>query len=168
MTAFDLEELELAYSPQYGSAKDPVNMLGFVAAGMLRGDHPQTTSEQLSANSVAPVRPLVLDVRTSEEFATGHIPDAVSLPLDELRSRLEELPRERPIVTYCEVGQRGYLATRILNQSGYSAVNLSGGFRTYQAYRSTGVISIEPTAASDAMAAVSSEPKCACGNCKCN
>ena len=166
MTAFDLEELELAYSPQYGSAKDPVNMLGFVAAGMLRGDHPQTTIEQLSANGVGQVRPLLLDVRTSEEFAAGHIPDAVSLPIDELRGRLDELPRDRPIVTYCKVGQRGYLATRILNQSGFSAVNLSGGFQTYQAYRSTEAISSRPVA-SGALAAVSSERKCACGNCKC-
>jgi NADPH-dependent 2,4-dienoyl-CoA reductase/sulfur reductase-like enzyme/rhodanese-related sulfurtransferase len=168
LSVFDLEELELAYSPQYGSAKDPVNMLGFVAAGMLRGDHPQATIEQLSENDAAGLRPLVLDVRTSEEFTAGHIPGAVSLPIDELRSRLDELPRDRPIVTYCEVGQRGYLATRILIQSGFDAVNLGGGFHTYQAYRSTGAIAIEPVQVTEAASVVSPERKCACGKCKCN
>jgi NADPH-dependent 2,4-dienoyl-CoA reductase/sulfur reductase-like enzyme/rhodanese-related sulfurtransferase len=166
LSVFDLEELELAYSPQYGSAKDPVNMLGFVAAGMLRGDHPQATFEQLSENGAVGNRPLLLDVRTSEEFKAGHIPDAVSLPVDELRSRLDELPRDRPIVTYCEVGQRGYLATRILNQSGFDAVNLGGGFRTYQAYRSTGAITITPDQANEMASVASSERKCACGKCE--
>jgi NADPH-dependent 2,4-dienoyl-CoA reductase/sulfur reductase-like enzyme/rhodanese-related sulfurtransferase len=167
LNVFDLEELELAYSPQYGSAKDPVNMLGFVAAGMLRGDHPQATVEQLSENGAAGRRPLLLDVRTSEEFKAGHIPGAVSLPVDELRSRLDELPLDRPIVTYCEVGQRGYLATRILNQSGFDAVNLGGGFRTYQAYRSTGAITIRPDQANDVTSVASPERKCTCGKCKC-
>ena len=167
LSVFDLEELELAYSPQYGSAKDPINMLGFVAAGMLRGDHPQTTIEELLAVPAGQARPLVLDVRTPEEFAAGHIPDAVSLPIDELRGRLDELPRDRPIVSYCKVGQRGYLATRILNQSGFSAVNLSGGFQTYLAYQATGAISTRPAAASDATAESNSERKCACGKCKC-
>lgn len=165
-SVFDLEELELAYSPQYGSAKDPVNMLGFVAAGMLRGDHPQATIEQLSENDAEGPRPLLLDVRTSEEFKAGHIPDAVSLPVDELRSRLDELPRDRPIITYCEVGQRGYLATRILNQSGFDSVNLGGGFRTYQAYRSTGAITITPDQANEMASVASSERKCACGKCE--
>lgn len=167
LTVFDLEELELAYSPQYGSAKDPVNMLGFVAAGMLRGDHPQATVEQLSETGAAESRPLLLDVRSSEEFKAGHIPGAVSLPVDELRSRLDELPRDRPIVSYCELGQRGYLATRILNQSGFNAVNLGGGFRTYQAYRSTGAITVGPKQANEASSVASSERKCACGKCKC-
>lgn len=128
MTVYDLEQAELAYSPQYGSAKDPINMLGFVAAEMLRGDHQQITVEEFSA---CDPRPLLLDVRTETEFAAGHIPGAVNVPVDVLRDRLRELPKDQPIVTYCQVGQRGYLAQRILQQRGYSVHNLSGGFKTY-------------------------------------
>jgi NADPH-dependent 2,4-dienoyl-CoA reductase/sulfur reductase-like enzyme/rhodanese-related sulfurtransferase len=129
MTVFDLEEAELAYSPQYGSAKDPVNMAGFVAAGLLRGDHPQADVEVILAP--AGNRPLLLDVRTPQEYAAGHLPGAVNVPVDELRSRLDELPRDRRIATYCQVGQRGYLATRILLQTGFDAVNVGGGYKTY-------------------------------------
>lgn len=128
MTVFDLEETELCYAPQFGSAKDPVNMAGFVAAGLLRGDHPQADWEEVAARADAP---LLLDVRSPQEFAGGHIPGAVNLPVDELRGRLAELPSGRPIVAYCQVGQRGYLATRILTQAGLDAVNLGGGYRTY-------------------------------------
>ena len=133
MTVFDLEEMELAYAPQYGSAKDPVNMAGFVAAGLLRGDHPQMDVATLLETPAAE-RPFLLDVRTREEFEAGHLPDAVNIPIDELRSRLEEIPRDRPIAAYCQVGQRGYLATRILLQSGFEAVNVSGGYKTYQLF----------------------------------
>jgi NADPH-dependent 2,4-dienoyl-CoA reductase/sulfur reductase-like enzyme/rhodanese-related sulfurtransferase len=131
MTVFDLEEMELAYAPQYGSAKDPINMAGFVAAGLLRGDHPQT---DVAAVVTAPAaeRPFLLDVRTPQEFAAGNIPGAVNIPVDELRSRLDELPRDREIAVYCQVGQRGYLGTRILLQAGFSAVNVGGGYKTYQ------------------------------------
>lgn len=131
MTVFDLEELELAYSPQYGSAKDPVNMLGFVAGGLLRGDHPQRDMAAFLALPAAE-RPYLVDVRTAEEFGAGHVPGAVNLPVDELRTRLDELPRDREIAAYCQVGMRGYLATRILLQSGFAASNLSGGYKTYQ------------------------------------
>jgi rhodanese-related sulfurtransferase len=131
MSVFDLEEVELAYSPQYGSAKDPVNMAGFVAAGMLRGDHPQADIETILAAS-PDARPVLLDVRTPEEFAAASIPGALNIPIDELRRRLNEIPREREIVAYCQVGQRGYLATRILRQAGFKAANLAGGFKTYQ------------------------------------
>jgi len=131
MTVFDLEESELAYSPQYGSAKDPINMAGFVAAGLLRGDHPQVDMEVvLSDASDQP--PFLVDVRTHQEFSRGHIPGAVNIPLDELRSRLEELPKGKKIAAYCQVGQRGYLATRILLQAGFPAVNIGGGYKTYQ------------------------------------
>lgn len=137
MTVFDLEEMELAYSPQYGSAKDPVNMLGFVAAGLLRGDHPQRDmADFLAAPSIE--RPYLVDVRTPEEFAAGRLPGAVNLPVDELRSRLDELPRDREIAAYCQVGQRGYLATRILLQSGFVATNLGGGYKTYRLVRPNG------------------------------
>jgi NADPH-dependent 2,4-dienoyl-CoA reductase/sulfur reductase-like enzyme/rhodanese-related sulfurtransferase len=131
LTVFDLEEMELAYSPQYGSAKDPINMAGFVASGLLRGDHPQVDVEAVVA---APSRgsPYLVDVRTTQEFADGHIPGAVNLPIDDLRTRLGELPCDREIAVYCQVGQRGYLATRILRQSGFQAANVSGGYKTYR------------------------------------
>lgn len=133
MTVFDLEEMELAYAPQYGSAKDPINMAGFVAGGVLRGDHPQVDIETVLA---APLeqRPFVLDVRTAQEFSAGSVPGAVNIPVDELRSRLSELSRDRKIAAYCQVGQRGYLATRILLQAGFSAVNVSGGYKTYKLF----------------------------------
>jgi len=129
MTVFDLEEMELAYAPQFGSAKDPVNMAGFVAAGLLRGDHPQVDAEAVLQ---APQAYFVLDVRTSSEFAAGRLPGAVNIPLDELRTRLAEVPHDRPIAAYCQVGQRGYLATRILSLAGYQAANVGGGYKTYQ------------------------------------
>jgi NADPH-dependent 2,4-dienoyl-CoA reductase/sulfur reductase-like enzyme/rhodanese-related sulfurtransferase len=137
MTVFDLEEMELAYSPQYGSAKDPVNMAGFVAAGLLRGDHPQLDVEAVTADPKqlpSSETPLVLDVRTPSEFAAGAMPGAVNVPLDELRQRLEELPRDRRIAVYCQVGQRGYLATRILRQAGFQAANVGGGMKTYRLF----------------------------------
>ncbi len=131
MTVFDLEEMELAYSPQYGSAKDPINMAGFVAGGLLRGDHPQVDVEAVLA-APAGESPYLVDVRTAQEYADGHIPGAVNLSVDDLRPRLGELPRDRQIAVYCQVGQRGYLATRILRQAGFQAANVSGGYKTYR------------------------------------
>lgn len=133
MTVFDLEELELAYSPQYGSAKDPVNMAGFVAAGLLRGEHPQVDVES-AVTAAAAGRLVLVDVRTPPEYAAGHIPGAVHVPVDDLRSRLGELPRETEVAAYCQVGQRGYLATRILLQSGFRAANIAGGYKTYKLF----------------------------------
>ncbi len=133
MTVYDLEEMELAYSPQYGSAKDPINMAGFVASGLLRGQHPQVDVEAVLA-APANEKPYLLDVRTPLEFAAGHIPGAVNIPVDELRQRLSELPRDRTIAAYCQVGQRGYLATRILLQAGFQAVNIGGGYKTYRLF----------------------------------
>ena len=130
LTVFDLEEMELAYAPQFGSAKDPINMLGFVAAGVLRGDHPQIAPADL-INRRDGNAPLLVDVRDPVEFSAGNIPDSINIPLDELRQRLAELPRDRPLVVYCRVGQRGYIATRILVQNGFDVRNLSGGFKSY-------------------------------------
>jgi rhodanese-related sulfurtransferase len=79
-------------------------------------------------------RPFLLDVRTADEFAAGHLPTALNIPVDDLRSRLNELPRDRPIAAYCQVGQRGYIATRILRQAGFDAANVSGGYKTYELY----------------------------------
>lgn len=129
MTVFDLEEMELCYAPQFGSAKDPVNMIGFVAAGAIRGDHPQRSIAAWLEGQTEDR--LLIDVRMPSEFAAGTIPGAINLPVDELRDRLNEIPRSRKLAVFCQVGQRGYLATRILRLSGYDAVNLSGGYKTY-------------------------------------
>lgn len=124
MTVFDLEEAELAYAPQYGSAKDPINMAGFVAANVVRGDVQNAHAEDRADT-------LVLDVRTTAEFEAGHVPGAVNIPLDELRERVGELGATQRIVTCCGVGQRGYLAARILGAAGYDVANLSGGYATH-------------------------------------
>jgi rhodanese-related sulfurtransferase len=129
-TVFDLEEVELCYAPQYGSAKDPVNLAGMVAANALRGLSPLAHWEALKEE-----RDFVLDVREPEEFEEGHIPGAVHIPLHDLRQRLGELPKNRPILTHCHVGQRSHIAVRILRQLGFDAYNLSGGYRMYEAYQ---------------------------------
>jgi NADPH-dependent 2,4-dienoyl-CoA reductase/sulfur reductase-like enzyme/rhodanese-related sulfurtransferase len=129
MSVFDLEEMELSYAPQFGSAKDPVNMAGFVAAGLLRGDHPQADMA-LALDGPPDDRTVLLDVRTPTEFAAGHLPGAVNIPVDELRDRIGEVPRDRRILAYCQVGQRGYVATRILLQKGFDVANLGGGYKT--------------------------------------
>jgi rhodanese-related sulfurtransferase len=137
MTVFDLEEVELAYAPQFGSAKDPINMAGFVASELLRGEHPQVDVDTVLSNDTD--EPMfLLDVRTRHEFESGHIPGAINIPVDELRSRLAELPRTRRIAAYCQVGQRGYLATRILQQNGFSASNIGGGYKTYLVFQPDG------------------------------
>jgi rhodanese-related sulfurtransferase len=104
-----------------------------VASGLLRGDHPQIDVESVLAAAPG-ARPYLLDVRTAEEFAEGHLPGAINLPVDELRQRSGELPKDRAIVAYCQVGQRGYLATRLLRQRGFDVVNLSGGYKTYRLF----------------------------------
>lgn len=134
LTVFDLEEAELAYAPQYGSAKDPVNMAGFVAAGMLRGEHPQIDVGTLLALP-GDEQPLLLDVRTPQEFAAGAIPGAINISVDDLRARWGELPSNRKIAAYCQVGQRGYVATRMLQQLGLSVQNVSGGYKAYLLYQ---------------------------------
>lgn len=128
LTVFDLEQAELCYAPAYGSAKDPVNLAGFVAANWLRGDHPQVSVEELDGSEK------LLDVRSAAEHARGHIPGSLHIPVDELRSRLEEIPPQQPLVVYCQVGLRGYTALRILQQRGYSVRNLSGGYRNYELF----------------------------------
>lgn len=131
MTVYQLEEAELAYAPQFGSAKDPINMAGFVASGVLRNDHPVIHCDAIHTEPNA----FVIDVRTSDEFAMGSIPTATNIPVDELRQRLGEIPQDRPLITYCQVGQRGYIATRILLQRGYNVRNLSGGYKTYRLFQ---------------------------------
>ncbi|MDD4890695.1 MAG: FAD-dependent oxidoreductase [Phycisphaerae bacterium] len=125
LTVFDLEDMELAYAPAYGSAKDAVNMAGFIAANAIRGlTTPRHFAELADGD-------YVLDVRTPEEFALGHLPNATNIPVDQLRGRLAELPRDRRINAYCGVGLRAYVAERILKQNGYDCTNLSGGWKTW-------------------------------------
>jgi NADPH-dependent 2,4-dienoyl-CoA reductase/sulfur reductase-like enzyme/peroxiredoxin family protein/TusA-related sulfurtransferase/rhodanese-related sulfurtransferase len=129
LTVFDLEELELSYAPPFGSAKDPVNYAGFVAANALKGDVKLCQVEDVV--KPAPNQKL-LDTRTPGEFAAGTIPGSKNLPLDELRGRLGELSKETEYLVFCKVGLRGYLACRILSQSGFKCRNLTGGYITYQ------------------------------------
>lgn len=135
-TVFDLEQAELCYSPQFGSAKDPVNQAAFQAANVLRGTTTVMTPPELDALRAANANAVtVLDVRTSPEHAAGHVPGALHIPIEELRGRRAEIPQDRPVITYCAVGMRGYLSERILRQSGFSDVrNLSGGFRTWKQF----------------------------------
>ncbi len=127
MTTYDLEEMELAYAPPFGAAKDPVNMAGFVACNTLRGDVVNVHADDLGTGCL-------LDVRTKAEFERGTIPGAKNIPVDELRNRREELPTDGRVVVFCQAGLRGYVAARMLAQLGLEAVNLSGGYLTYRAF----------------------------------
>ena len=131
-TVFDLEEAELCYAPQFGSAKDPVNIAGMIAANVLRGDAPIIHWDKLNK---APV--FMLDVRDSSEYQQGHIEGAVNIPLDELRDRMGEVPKDQEVWVYCYVGQRSYYASRALSQYGYDIKNLSGGFKTFTMKKSS-------------------------------
>lgn len=128
-TVYDLEKLELCYAPPYSSAKDPVNMLGFTAANILRGDTKVFHFDEVDALDRSKVT--ILDVRTPEEVCTGTIDGAINIPIDELRQRMNELPKEKPVYVFCKVGMRGYVAGRMLQQNGFDAYNLSGGYQTY-------------------------------------
>jgi NADPH-dependent 2,4-dienoyl-CoA reductase/sulfur reductase-like enzyme/rhodanese-related sulfurtransferase len=123
-TVYDLEEAELCYAPQFGSAKDPVNFAGMVAADILRDDMP------ISHWSTAKDG-FLLDVRHPVELAVENVPQAVNIQLGELRSRLDELPRDKEINVFCRSGQRSYYATRILLQNGFKAKNISGGMLSF-------------------------------------
>lgn len=119
-TIYDLEEAELCYAPQFGSAKDPVNFAGMIAADILRGDLPLTHWHDAKEG-------FILDVRDPLELMLEHFDGAVNIPLNQLRSRLDELPRDREINVMCRSGQRAYYATRILMQNGFKVKNISGG-----------------------------------------
>ena len=131
MTVYDLERLDLSYAPPFGSAKDPVNMAGFVGSNILRGLVTSVTYDQAEAMENS----LFLDVRTNEEFKKGSIPQSIHIPLDELRQRIHELPKDRHLIVTCQTGIRSYAAVRILKQSGFEQLsNLSGGYITYGHY----------------------------------
>jgi rhodanese-related sulfurtransferase len=135
LTVYDLEHLELAYAPPYGSAKDPVNYAGFVAANVLRGDVSLCHVEDCDAPAEGQA---LLDVRTPDEVEAGTIPGAITVPVDELRDRLDELPRDKELLVFCQVGLRGYIACRILSQNGFQCRNLTGGYKTYLATKGLG------------------------------
>lgn len=130
-TIYDLQEIEHAYAPPYSSAKDPVNMAGFVAENILSK---KVNVIQWNEIEVLRKQPdtIIIDTRTEDEYRMGHIEDAISIPLDELRNRISEIPSNKTLLLYCAVGLRGYIASRILSQSGYKNVfNLSGGYKTF-------------------------------------
>lgn len=131
MTVHDLQEFELAYAPPFSSAKDPVNMAGYVAGNVLNGDVKVAYwNEAMNADMS---KTFLLDVREPSEYEEGHIPNAVNIPLNQLRSRLNEVPKNKEIIVNCQVGLRSYIGVRILMQNGFKNVrNLSGGYKTYR------------------------------------
>lgn len=132
MTAYDLCELEFCYAPPFGSAKDPVNFVGFVIENILTGKMKQFHWHDIAAlprdGSVT-----LLDVRSAEEFGQGHIDGFTHIPVDNLRAHLAELDKTKPVYVHCRSGLRSYIACRILSGSGFDCYNLSGGYRLYDA-----------------------------------
>lgn len=130
LTVFDLQDLELTYAPPFGSAKDVINMAGFVASNHLKGDSILCHAGEVQARNS---HQQVLDVRSAPELdKLGRIPGALHIPLDELRGRLDELPKDKELLISCQVGLRGHVACRLLSQHGFKVKNLSGGFKTWQ------------------------------------
>lgn len=130
-TIYDLIDIEHAYAPPYSSAKDPVNIAGYVAENILTGRMRPIYWRQIVASDRSDY--FLIDVRTKDENALGTIHGAVNIPVDELRAHIDELPRDKKLVVFCAVGLRGHVASRILMQHGFSEVyNLSGGYKTYQ------------------------------------
>ena len=135
MSVFDLEHVELSYAPPFGTAKDPVNMIGFQASNLLRGDiklwYPEDYPECAATTTI-------LDVRTAAEFEYWHIPEAINIPYTELRGRLGELPKDFPVYSYCRSGFRSYIANCILDQHGFTdTAFLSGGLFTFHGFHRT-------------------------------
>lgn len=131
MTAKDLTELELCYAPPFGSAKDPVNMAGYVIENMMSGLVKTFHWHDIEKISKDPGA-FLLDTRNPMEYLAGTIPGFINIPLDSLRDRLDEIPKDKTIYVTCQIGLRGYIAARILMQNGYDVYNLSGGYRLYQ------------------------------------
>ena len=132
MKATELKDLDLAYAPPYSSAKDPVNMAGFmidnISKGILKQWHLEEVDLLPRDGSVT-----LLDVRTVREYGNGHIEGFKNIPVDELRERLDEIEKDKPVYVICQSGLRSYIGTRILEGNGYKAYNFSGGFRFYDA-----------------------------------
>jgi CoA-disulfide reductase len=134
MTVYDLQELELAYAPPYGSGKDPVNMAGFVAANILDDTVKVKHFDELEKDE------FILDARTPAEFRKESIPNAVNIYINNLREKMDELPKDKTINVYCTVGFRSYLACRILEQNGFDVRNMPGGYITYRTIENSGLI----------------------------
>ncbi len=134
MRAYELSELDLAYAPPYSSAKDPVNMVGFIIENIKNGVVKQWYYED--AESLQQKDDIIrLDTRTPEEYSRGHVEGFINIPVDELRERIGELDRSKPVYVICQSGLRSYIATRILAGNGFDAYNFAGGFRFYDAVR---------------------------------
>lgn len=130
MTVHELAELELAYAPPFGSAKDPVNLAGMAAQNVVAGDVRLAQWREIA--TLDPAQTRLLDVRTQAERQKGFIPGSMHIPLDELRARLDELPRDKELIVYCQSGQRSYFACRLLAQNGFRVRNLTGSYRTWK------------------------------------
>lgn len=128
---YDLQEIEHAYAPPFSSAKDPVNQAGFAAENILTGKLKTVSWDEIHGFHAENI--VLLDVRTKEEHELGHIEGSVNIPVDDVRARMNELPKDKKLIVYCGVALRGYIACRILSQSGFNDVyNLSGGYKTYE------------------------------------
>lgn len=129
-TVYDLIKIEHSYAPPFSSAKDPIAIAGYVASNIISGAMPILTWREIQDVHLDDA--VIVDVRTRDEHAMGAIPASINIPVDELRNRLDELPKNKEIIIYCAIGLRGYLATKILTQNGFTRVkNLSGGYKTY-------------------------------------
>ncbi|WP_203638905.1 FAD-dependent oxidoreductase [Levilactobacillus wangkuiensis] len=133
LTVADLPELELSYAPPFGSAKDPVNLLGYAALNVVEGFSDNIQWSALKENEVAGRQ--LIDVRNPDELAQGYFPESRNIPLDQLRDRLSELDPQQPYIVSCQSGHRSYVAERILKQHGFDVVNLDGGFSLYHTVR---------------------------------
>jgi hypothetical protein len=129
MTVHDLAELELAYAPPFGSAKDPVNLAGMAAQNVLAGDVQLAQWDEIAA--LNPARPSC-STSAVPRNAAGAIPGSIHIPLDDLRARMNELPRDREIIVHCQSGQRSYFACRALSQHGFACATLTGSWRTWK------------------------------------
>ncbi|MDU1265338.1 MAG: CoA-disulfide reductase [Peptostreptococcus sp.] len=133
MTVRELQDIELAYAPPFSSAKDPVNMAGYAASNILDGLVKKV--DVMEIDQLVEGGEYLLDIRTGEEYSLGNINGSVNIPLDELRDRMDEIPKDRIIYVNCQVGLRGYLGCRILNQNGFNTYNLDGGYSLYSNYK---------------------------------
>ncbi len=131
-TVYDFKRLELSYAPPYSSAKDPVNMAGFAAENILNGDQPVVLWREV--DSLDPAAYLIVDVREPIERELGGLKNSIHIPLNDLRTRMGELPKDKTIVVYCAVGLRGYIAARQLQQNGFTVKNLIGGYKLYDVF----------------------------------
>ena len=152
LTVHDLTELELAYAPPFGAAKDPINIVGYVACNALNGDERFVAPDALDEK-----RHHILDVREPEEYNCGHLPASQNIPLGQLRERIPLIPRDKPLAILCGVGQRAYYASRILSQNGFESLNVMGGMTSCRHFSAAS----DPLAVNAALRCAA-EPRCNC------